>query len=275
MSHDRYAVIGNPVAHSLSPEIHTMFAQQTGQEIEFSKLYSPTVEFDKTANSFFKNGGRGLSVTAPFKNDAFRWVDEVDSLARECGSVNTIASRNGKTTGYNTDGLGLRRDLERLGWLKQKARILVLGAGGATNGIVGPLLKAGCRVTVANRTESKLLNLKERFPDLATLPLNEVGGSWDIVINATSAFLRGESLQFDSTVISNSRCYDLSYQSDGLTGFVIASRRNDARAVSDGLGMLVFQAAEAFRLWRNVELDSDVATRILSRLRSYERESSF
>ena len=268
MSRDRYAVIGNPVAHSLSPKIHSLFAQQTGQELEFSKLYSSPDEFDKSASRFFERGGLGLSVTAPFKNDAFRWVDKVDVLARECGAVNTIVYRDGETTGYNTDGLGLKKDLERLGWLKQGARILVLGAGGAASGVLGPLLREGCLVTVANRTESKLSNLRERFPDLSTLPLSEVGGSWDIVINATSAFLRGESLQFDSTVINNSHCYDLSYQSDGLTGFVVSSQRNGARAVSDGLGMLVFQAAKAFRLWRNVELATEVATGVLSRLRS-------
>ncbi len=268
MSRDRYAVIGNPVAHSLSPKIHSLFAQQTGQELEFSKLYSPPDEFDKSASRFLERGGLGLSVTAPFKNDAFRWVDKADAMARECGAVNTIVHREGETTGYNTDGLGLKKDLERLGWLKHGARILVLGAGGATSGVLGPLWREGCRVTVANRTESKLSNLRERFPDLSTLPLSEVGGSWDIVINATSAFFHGESLQFDLEITNKSRCYDLSYQLDGLTGFVIASQHNGARAVSDGLGMLVFQAAEAFKLWRNVELENEVATKILSRLRS-------
>ncbi|MXW52617.1 MAG: shikimate dehydrogenase [Gammaproteobacteria bacterium] len=268
MSRDRYAVIGNPVAHSLSPKIHALFAQHTGEELEFSRLHSPPDEFDTSASSFFGRGGLGLSVTAPFKNDAFHWVDRVDVLARECGAVNTIVYRDGETTGYNTDGLGLKKDLERLGWLKQGARILVLGAGGAASGVLGPLLREGCLVTVANRTESKLSNLKERFPDLSMLPLSEAGGSWDIVINATSAFLHGESLQFDLAITSKSRCYDLSYQSDGLTGFVVASQQNDARAVSDGLGMLVFQAAEAFSLWRNVELENEVASNVLSRLRS-------
>ena len=268
MSRDRYAVIGNPVAHSLSPKIHTLFAQHTGQKLEYSKLYSPTDEFDRSVNTFFQNGGLGLSVTAPFKTDAYRWVDEADTLAHECGSVNTIARQNGKTMGYNTDGLGLKKDLERLGWLNQGAQILVLGAGGAANGIMGPLLREGSCVTVANRTESKLSNLKERFPSLATLPLDKLKGSWDIVINATSAFLHNDSLQIDSEVLRGSKCYDMTYQQDGLTGFVDASQRNGACAVSDGLGMLVYQAAEAFQLWRKVALPTEVATNVLNLIRS-------
>lgn len=269
MSLDQYAVIGNPVAHSLSPRIHTLFAQYTGHELEFSKLLAPDDGFDRVASGFFEKGGLGLSVTSPFKTDAFRWVDEADQLARECGSVNMIAAREGeKTYGYNTDGLGLKRDLERLDWLQQGACILILGAGGAANGIVGPLLREGCRVTVANRTASKLAKLRERFPSLATLPLDKLKGSWDIVVNATSAFLHNESLQFDSEVVSNSKCYDMGYQPDGLTGFVIESQSNGALEVSDGLGMLVYQAAEAFQLWRRTVLPAEVAIKVLSLLRS-------
>lgn len=269
MSLDQYAVIGNPVTHSLSPRIHTLFAQYTGQELEFSKLLAPDDGFDRVASDFFENGGLGLSVTSPFKTDAFRWVDEADQLARECGSVNMIAARQGgKTYGYNTDGLGLKRDLERQDWLKLGAQVLVLGAGGAANGIVGPLLREDCRVTVANRTESKLSNLRERFPSLATLPLDKLNGTWDLVINATSAYLHNENLHLDSEITRNSKCYDMTYQPDGLTGFVIASKNNGALDVSDGLGMLVYQAAEAFQIWRKLELPDEVATSVLSLLRS-------
>jgi shikimate dehydrogenase len=269
MSLDRYAVIGNPIAHSLSPRIHTLFAQHSGQELEFSKLHAHTDGFDRMASDFFGNGGLGLSVTSPFKSDAFGWVDELDQLALECGSVNMIAAREGgKTYGYNTDGLGLKRDLERLDWLKQGSHILVLGAGGAANGIVGPLLREDCCVTVANRTEAKLSNLRERFPSLDTLPLANLKGSWDIVINATSAFLHNESLQLDSEVARNSKCYDMGYQQDGMTEFVIESQSHGALEVSDGLGMLVYQAAEAFQLWRKVALPAEVATTVLGLLRS-------
>lgn len=268
MSVDRYAVIGNPVSHSLSPKIHAMFAQITGQELEYSKLHSPTDGFDRSADRFFSDGGQGLSVTAPFKSDAFSWVDETDPLAQECAAVNTITRRNGWMVGYNTDGLGLVQDFRRLGWLAKEVKILILGAGGASSGILGPLLREECRVTVTNRTESKLTNLKERFPILATVPLKQVEGQWDIVINATSAFLRKQSLNVNSSIMFNARCYDLGYQPDGLTSFAVESRRRSAREVSDGLGMLVFQAAEAFKLWRNVELDPEVSTKVLSSIRS-------
>ncbi|MCY3886037.1 MAG: shikimate dehydrogenase [Gammaproteobacteria bacterium] len=268
MSVDRYAVIGNPVAHSLSPRIHAMFAEITGQELEYFRLHSPTDGFDRSVTEFFDDGGQGLSVTAPFKSDAFRWVDQTDPLAQESAAVNTIARRNGRMVGYNTDGLGLVQDLRRLGWLAKEVKILILGAGGASGGILGPLMREECRVTVANRTESKLSNLKERFPNLSTVPLKQVEGQWDIVINATSAFLRKQSLNVNSSIMFNARCYDLGYQPDGLTSFVVESRRWSAREVSDGLGMLVFQAAEAFKFWRNVELDAEVLSKVLSSMRS-------
>lgn len=268
MSTDSYAVIGNPVSHSLSPRIHTLFAQLTGQELTYSRLHSSRDEFNKSAEDFFRSGGKGLSVTSPFKTDAFCWVDKTDSLAQECGAVNTIARQNERTNGYNTDGLGLVADLRRLGWLDSATRILILGAGGATSGILSVLLRDGHVVAVANRTESRLSSLRERFPNLSTYSLNEVSGGWDIVINATSAFFHNGILQMDFEITRDARCYDLCYQANGLTGFVVAAQRFGALGVSDGLGMLVFQAAEAFRLWRNVEIDVEAAVEVLKSLRA-------
>ena len=158
---DHYAVIGHPVAHSLSPAIHAMFAEQTGQHLEYVKLPAPRDGFAQTAGDFFAAGGRGLNVTVPFKQEAAGWVDQLSGAAREAGAVNTISLESGETRGFNTDGLGLVRDLtENHGISLSGARVLMVGAGGATQGVVRPLIALGpAALTVANRTVAKAVAL--------------------------------------------------------------------------------------------------------------------
>ena len=247
---DRYAVVGRPVAHSLSPKIHAAFAQATGQSLRYDALEAAA--FAPAAAEFFAAGGSGLNVTVPFKGDAWEWVDERDEAAG-CGAVNTIVLRAGRTRGCNTDGLGLVRDLTaNLGWPLSGARVLILGAGGAVQGVVPALQAAGVAdMMIANRTRAKAVGLGRRF-GVAAGGLNETGRGWDIVLNGTAASLAGEAALVAPATVANVRCYDLFYAIDGATPFCRWAAAHGARAVRDGLGMLVEQAAEAFHLWRNV-----------------------
>ena len=254
---DRYAVIGNPVDHSLSPRIHTAFAAVTGEDIEYGRLQAPANGFAGAADGFFAQGGRGLNVTLPFKLDAWRWVDRHDDAAAASGAVNTIVADGNGKRGCNTDGIGLVRDLsDNLGWNLDGARTLVLGAGGAAQGVVEPLKRAGAvDVTIANRTQSKAETLAARF-DVAGAGLDEVRGGWDLVLNGTAAGLAGIGGLVAPEVVAHARCYDMFYALDGATPFCRWAAEQGAVAVSDGLGMLIEQAAEAFRLWRDVRPDT-------------------
>ena len=254
---DRYAVIGNPVAHSLSPRIHAAFAARTGEDVEYGKLEAPTDGFGGAARSFFANGGKGLNVTLPFKLAAWRWVDVHDHAASASGAVNTIVMDGTAKRGCNTDGVGMVRDLvENLGWPLAGARTLVLGAGGAAQGVIEPLKHAGVAdLTVANRTRRKAETLSARF-GVASAGLDEVGGGWDVVINGTAAGLAGIGALVAPAVVVDGRCYDMFYALGGATPFCRWAAERGASEVSDGLGMLVEQAAEAFMLWRGVRPDT-------------------
>ena len=252
---DRYAVLGNPIKHSLSPAIHEAFARQTGESLEYLPLLPAIDAFEETAERFLDEGGKGFNITAPFKGDAYDWVDARDSLAEEAGAVNTVALRKNQRVGYNTDGLGLMRDLERLNWTVRDARILILGAGGAARGIMGPLLKSGSDITIANRTVSRIDEIKAIYPSITPQPLDSVNGGWDIVINATSATRNSEEVEFDPSILLATRCYDLAYSRDGTTPFLDLATKEGALSTAEGLGMLVFQAAEAFALWRQIQPD--------------------
>lgn len=254
---DRYAVMGHPVKHSKSPAIHAAFAEQTGQRIEYTAIDVEPGGFEEAVQDFFRQGGKGLNVTLPFKQEAWQMVEECSEDARVGGAVNTLLLDSlGALVGYNTDGIGIVRDIERnhQGELARK-HVLVLGAGGASRGILLPLLRENPHsVTVANRTVEKGESLAETFspygpveacgfPDLQ-------GRQFDWVINATSASLAGDLPPLPKDLLApNAWCYDLMY-GDQETVFCAWAREAGAEKVIDGLGMLVEQAAESFHLWR-------------------------
>ena len=250
---DRYAVVGNPVSHSLSPRIHTLFATTTAQNMHYATLEAPLDGFDAAAERFFADGGKGLNVTLPFKVCAWRWVHEHDEAAARSGAVNTIFVEGGRRHGCNTDGIGLVNDLTaNLGWPLQGARTLVLGAGGAVQGVLAPLQHAGVAdLTIANRTLAKAQRLAQHVGAKACA-LEDVGAGWDVVINGTSAGMDGTGDLVAAAALADSRCYDMFYALQGATPFCRWAQAAGARVASDGLGMLVQQAAAAFALWRGV-----------------------
>ena len=252
---DRYAVIGNPVAHSLSPRVHAMFAKATAQRLDYAKLEAPASGFAAAAERFFAEGGKGLNVTVPFKMDAWTWTDRHDVAAAASGAVNTIVQDEHGTLGCNTDGPGLVNDLRRQGWPLRDVRLLLLGAGGAARGVLAALKGAGALLTVANRTRGKAEQLAARF-DVAACGLDEVGTGWNVIVNATSASLPGFAGRADALIapqaVAATRCYDLFYSIGQETPFCRWAMANGASVASDGLGMLVEQAALAFHRWRDV-----------------------
>jgi shikimate dehydrogenase len=262
---DRYAVVGNPVEHSRSPEIHAAFAAQTGQSIAYERILAPLGRFAETVERFFASGGRGVNVTLPFKEDAFGWVDERDEFAGSAGAVNTIVRVDGRFRGCNTDGLGLVRDLERRHGLDLAGlRILILGAGGAARGVLGPLLgRSPARIELINRTAARIGALLARFEDprlgAASASRRE---AFDLVINATSAGTRSEEIPFDPVLARGAFAYDMAYGA-GARAFRDWAERGCAASVVDGLGMLVEQAALAFELWRGVAPETDPVLRML------------
>jgi shikimate dehydrogenase len=263
---DRYCVFGNPVSHSKSPLIHAAFARQTGQAISYEAILAPRGAFAESVHAFIEDGGLGANVTVPFKEDAFRLSTRRTPRAELAGAVNTLVfSREGgndRIVGDNTDGAGLTRDLSaNLGCVLKGRRILLLGAGGAARGVLGPLLDAHpATLVIANRTAAKAHALATHFvafgsvvgcayPELA-------GQSFDLVINATSASLSGELPPLSPNVFApGSFAYDMMY-GKGDTPFMAFARQHGAAQVADGLGMLVEQAAEAFFVWRGIRPDS-------------------
>lgn len=256
---DQYAVFGNPIKHSKSPQIHAAFAEQTGQTLHYRAHKVELGRFAEVAAEFFRNGGRGLNITVPFKLDAFEFADELSGRARLAGAVNTLASgEDGRIYGDNTDGVGMVRDMnDNLGWQISGRRVLVLGAGGAVRGILGPLLKQRPeRLLVVNRTASKAESLAELFADMGDVSgggyelLSE--GQFDLIVNGTSASMSGDLPPLPGSILSNDCCaYDMMYGADP-TPFMRWAASEAAWAVSDGLGMLVEQAAESFCIWRGV-----------------------
>ena len=244
---DRYALVGNPVAHSKSPWIHAEFARATSQDLDYGLLESPLDGFAATVQRFHAAGGKGLNVTLPFKQEAFGLCRSVSERARRAQAVNTLVLETG--FGDNTDGIGLVRDLQNLN--QPFGQVLLLGAGGAAQGVVGPLLDAGAsRVVIANRTASKAKELAERFPGAAGQGYEGLAGEFDLVINATSAGLIDETPPLPPGLLrAGVLAYDMVYGRE--TPFLAAAKKAGART-SDGLGMLVEQAAESFFIWRGV-----------------------
>ena len=255
---DQYGVVGHPVAHSLSPFIHGMFARETGQKISYRLHDVAPAEFDAHVRAFFAQGGRGLNVTLPHKIAALDVAHELTPRAAYAAAVNTLAARPDGILGDNTDGAGLVRDLcDNLGVVITHRRVLVIGAGGATRGILGPLLGLAPEVVViANRTAQRAHTLAAAFTELGPVRgvgFAELGGApFDLIVNATSASLAGDLPPFPPAVIGpQTVCYDLAY-GKSATAFVEWARRQGCARALQGWGMLVEQAAESFRLWRGL-----------------------
>jgi shikimate dehydrogenase len=254
---DRYAVFGNPINHSKSPFIHTLFARQTQQQLTYEKIEAPVDDFVGSIRSFFAAGGKGANVTVPFKEQAFQLVDQLSPRAKLAGAVNTLKlTDDGLLLGDNTDGAGLVQDLKyHLEELADK-KILLLGAGGACRGVLGPLLEQKpAEIVIANRTVSKAEQLASEFASMGKirtssfLQLNE---SFDLIINGTSASLLGTMPDLPEAVIGTATVtYDMMYGSRE-TAFNCWAKEHGAIKTIDGLGMLVCQAAESFAVWRGI-----------------------
>ena len=253
---DAYVVMGNPVAHSQSPFIHAEFARQVGHAIAYTSRHVEVGCFREALAGFRAAGGRGASVTLPFKEEAFALSTRRSARAEQAGAVNTLDFEGDEIRGDNTDGVGLVRDLERnLGLTLAGRAILLLGAGGAARGVIGPLLAASpARLVVANRTASRAEALRRHFGDeveacgLDRLP----AARFDLIVNATSASLSGEAPPLPATLLRpGGGAYDMMYAARP-SPFMRWAQEAGASAVADGTGMLVEQAAEAFRRWRGV-----------------------
>jgi shikimate dehydrogenase len=262
---DRYAVIGNPVAHSKSPLIHAQFAQQTGQDIDYGRLLAPLDGFAATVLEFRRDGGKGCNVTLPFKLEACALADVRTPRAQDAAAVNTLKFEGNIILGDNTDGVGLMRDVEvNLRCPVAGRRVLLMGAGGAAQGVLGPLLEAAPeRLVVANRTVERARALAARVEGRyggvavsASGYAQLAGQGFDLVVNATSASLHDAVPDLPEGVFaSGALAYDLMY-GKGLTPFLQYAQAQGAAQLADGIGMLVEQAAESFFVWRGVRPDT-------------------
>jgi shikimate dehydrogenase len=252
---DQYCVFGNPIEQSRSPFIHQEFAKQMQQTITYHKQYVELDNFPQAVNHFMSIGGKGANVTVPFKEQALQLCDQLSVAAKKAGAVNTLTFINGKIIGDNTDGLGLVQDLFRNQLTLQGSRILLLGAGGAAKGVLLPLLNENpTAIVIANRTINKAKQLCYQYNDerLHAYGFNEIPQqSFDLIINATSASLRGKYPVIPPQLIqANTVCYDMVY-SKQLTPFLQWAKANGSETVVDGVGMLVAQAAASFNIWRH------------------------
>ena len=257
----RYAVMGHPVAHSLSPVIHQWFAEQVGCQFSYEKIQIDLSRFEEQVVDFFHQGGMGLNITLPCKERAFAMSAEASMRAKEAQAANTLWMASGSLYADNTDGVGLLRDIRRYVSLAGK-RILLLGAGGAARGILGPLLmEHPATLLLCNRTIVRAKALQRLFPSITICTLAELSqraptNSFDVVINATAAQFSDPLTVLPSVIMATRPfCYDLSYRLEEATAFVAWARSVDCTAV-DGLGMLVEQAAESFYIWHGIMPDT-------------------
>ncbi len=251
---DQYAVFGNPIEHSKSPMIHTAFAEQTQQAMEYKKQLVAIDGFKQAARDFFAAGGRGLNITVPFKLEAFEFADVLTERAQQAQAVNTLSLTDQGIEGDNTDGYGLINDItSTLNWPVHNRRVLILGAGGAVRGILHPLLnERPSEVVIANRTLSRAEELASISPLVSASEFETLDGSFDLIINGTSASLAGDLPPMPNSVVNaNTQCYDMMY-GQNPTVFMRWAMELGAAQVADGLGMLVGQAAESFYRWRGV-----------------------
>ena len=261
---NHYCVFGNPIDHSKSPILHTLFADQTRQHQTYTAECIDVDSFSSAAKDFFSKGGKGLNVTVPFKHDAYIFATSLTARAIRAGAVNTLfINERDVIVGDNTDGIGLVADLrQHLEWQLKDKKILILGAGGAVRGILEPLINELPRsITIVNRSRDKAQLLAKDFSDIFSVAVSSYPelndsddlGSYDLIINASSASLSGQlPVLPDHVVDKNSRCYDLMYAKE-LTPFLFWAKAKGCISVSDGLGMLVCQGAESFFIWRGVK----------------------
>lgn len=261
-------MFGNPIGHSKSPIIHRSFAEQTQQDLSYEAILAPVDGFAEAWQQFVATGGKGANVTVPFKEVAFKLADHCTLRAMQAQAVNTLyIEEGGRLVGDNTDGAGLVADLIRLGATLTNAKVLILGAGGACRGVVGPLLAAGVSVVhVANRSVDKALlvagdfNAQVSGSGFADIPRQ----AWTLVINATSAGLHGSRPDIDASHLSHCElAYDMLYGAEP-TAFLMWAHQSGVISIADGLGMLVSQAAESFQIWRGV---APSVTPVLSKLK--------
>jgi shikimate dehydrogenase len=278
MAIDQYAVFGHPIAHSQSPLIHRLFAEQTGQLMEYKAIDVPAESFKHSLTDYLNRNGRGLNCTVPLKELAFQQVDQLTERAKIGRAVNTIIVQDdGTLLGDNTDGIGLVTDLTRNHQITlRNARILILGAGGAARGIIQPIIEQSpCDLYIANRTVSKAQNLAEEFSNIFPVQAcgydNLAGMEFDIVLNATSASLSNQLPPLPDKLVSHPGCcYDLAYGNED-TAFVKWAKKQQVSLCLDGLGMLVEQAAEAFYQWRQLRPETQT---VISQLEAQRKKAS-
>ncbi|MDR4516195.1 MAG: shikimate dehydrogenase [Nitrosomonas sp.] len=268
---DRYAVVGNPIAHSKSPLIHTAFAEQTRQDLQYEAILASLDGFEATVNDFFRQGGKGMNVTVPFKLEAYQLATQLTERADIAQAVNTLKFENNGILGDNTDGAGLVRDITvNLNVTVTGKRILLMGAGGAARGVILPLLQQKPAIlAITNRTPQKALDLKNQFTQYGLIAggdYNQFSGqSFDIIINATSASLNNALPELPSGIFAaGALAYDMMYSADP-TRFLKYASQQGAKHLADGIGMLVEQAAESFYLWRGIRPETkDIITHMKS-----------
>lgn len=272
----QYAVWGNPIGQSKSPRIHQLFAEQAGINLEYSAKLGDETTFEQQLQAFFQAGAKGANITAPFKERAFALADQHSErclLAQACNTLKVLA--DGSLYADNTDGVGLVSDLARLGWLKAEQNILILGAGGATRGVLYPLLQAKQKITIYNRTQEKADQLVEHFAKFGEIQsacfdtLCDL--EFDLIINATSLGLQGKCVELPAALLCRANLYDMQYAVNQNTPFLAYAKAQGAKSYADGLGMLVGQAGYAFELWENVM--PDVAP-VLLKLRAEMQKST-
>lgn len=261
----RFGVVGNPIKHSRSPFIHEAFAAQTGIALSYERILAPLDAFATTCHDFFQQGGAGLNITVPFKEQAYALAQaHLTTRARLAGAVNTLWMKDGHIHGCNTDGEGLLNDLRRLGHDPAGKQVLLVGAGGAARGAAFPLLDAGCtRLHIVNRSPERAIQLHDHVleqlpefaPRLSAGGLNQAQGSWDIVINATSSSLGSSPPDLPAGLYApDALAYDMMYASQD-TPFMAQAQAQGAARTADGLGMLVGQAAASYAIWHGLRPD--------------------
>ena len=269
---DRYAVFGNPIKHSKSPQIHAAFAETTDQDLSYEAICVAEDAFDKQVETFLSGAGKGLNITIPFKEEAWKLAEKRSPQAELAGAVNTLyRDAEGRLCGDNTDGIGMVRDIvnNHSGVIKDK-KILILGAGGAVRGVLQPVLQElPAKLVIANRTASKAVALADLVTDLGDVTgcgYDELGDeSFDLIINGTAASLQGEVPPLPEGILAaGGWCYDMMYAAEP-TAFCLWATENNADKALDGLGMLVEQAAESFRIWRGVAPNSQA---VIEKIRS-------